>query len=90
MKVIRYSSEDLKDRAGILRNLVGRYDHIQSELNHVMNDLKEVYLIDNKSVVIDELNLSSSIEDISLKLRKLAYLLEERANQIENESYNSD
>lgn len=86
MEIIRYSSEDLRNRANQLRQLESRYDFIQSELNYVMNELTQVYLIEEKAVVQEELNLTPSIQDIAIKLDKLANILEERADQIENES----
>ena len=37
MEIIRYSSEDLRNRANQLRQLESRYDFIQSELNYRQN-----------------------------------------------------
>ena len=86
MKTIILNVDNLRERVSRLRHLQSQYEHCQGKLHQVCSKIQEVYLVDFSPMVDESLDLSPVLKDMADKTGKLAMLLEQRANEIEDEN----
>ena len=85
MKPIILEIDNLRSRVLELRRIQAQYDYCATKLHEVCLNLSDVYQIDGKAVMGEDIDLSCVLNGMASKLSNLALLLEERADEIEHE-----